>query len=79
MNATTSAAGSTWRVPLNTEGPAMPGDPQQEIIAYLLGSFWLCFPCARDRDDFKNLGSARRADLMPVDTYHCDQCRRSIA
>ncbi|WP_405814570.1 hypothetical protein OG241_08210 [Streptomyces sp. NBC_01390] len=57
----------------------MTSEPQQEIIAYLLGSFWLCVPCARGRDDFKDLRPARRADLMPVYTYRCDQCRKSIA
>ncbi|MDH2390058.1 hypothetical protein QCN29_14910 [Streptomyces sp. HNM0663] len=45
---------------------ASQGDPQQETVAYLMGSFWFCPPCARERDDIETLMPARRADLMDV-------------
>lgn len=56
----------------------MSADPQQETVAYLMGSFWFCPPCAQKRDDAAQLEAARRADLMDVYTYHCDQCRKPI-
>ncbi|MEU9599737.1 hypothetical protein AB0E06_23355 [Streptomyces sp. NPDC048109] len=57
---------------------ASQGDPQQVPVAYLIGSFWFCPPCARERDDIEMLMPARRADLMDVYAYRCDQCMKPI-
>jgi hypothetical protein len=53
--------------------------PSREVVAYTLGSFWFCQPCARTREERETLVPTRRADLMGVYKYVCDQCGKTIA
>lgn len=54
-----------------------PGADPNEVVAYTMGSFWFCPPCARAQGT-EGLEATRRYCLMDVYTYHCDQCGKPI-